>query len=256
MSNRRKLALAPLALALVVVLAGCDLLTGTPGTDGVDGIDGTDGLSIVWKGSLAAAPATPTVNWAYYDTVAGESRIWDGAAWQVLAKDGAAGAAGADGTNGVTVVYLAPGSDIGLMGLSNTNPLASGAVASIGSDYSGGGFFGTALPPSTSHTVTGISLVNKGSLQLSFSGTPKILAIGGSFMDSGASYGSADSVPEIVVDPIAAATLDAAGVQLGFTVTNLTGRQGTFKKRYRIELQDATGSLYNYEFEAEAVISC
>ncbi|MBP5449879.1 MAG: hypothetical protein J6Y01_07140, partial [Spirochaetales bacterium] len=34
------------------------------GEDGHDGTNGTDGISIVWKGSLSAAPNDPTTDWA------------------------------------------------------------------------------------------------------------------------------------------------------------------------------------------------
>jgi hypothetical protein len=64
------------------------------------GANGSDGVSIIWKGSLAAAPASPQLNWAYYNTADGKSYIYDGAAWQILAQDGAVGPAGPQGPEG------------------------------------------------------------------------------------------------------------------------------------------------------------
>jgi hypothetical protein len=49
------------------------------------------GTSLIWKGSLAAAPADPQLNWAYYNTAAGISYIYDGGSWQILAQNGASG---------------------------------------------------------------------------------------------------------------------------------------------------------------------
>ena len=61
---------------------------GPVGPQGPAGPQGPSGTSIVWKGSLAAAPASPQLNWAYYDTTYRKSYIWDGATWQILAQDG------------------------------------------------------------------------------------------------------------------------------------------------------------------------
>ena len=60
----------------------------------IDGTNGTNGISILWQGSLASAPGTPELNWAYYNTVDKKSYIWDGDSWEILAQDGT------DGTNG------------------------------------------------------------------------------------------------------------------------------------------------------------
>jgi hypothetical protein len=51
-------------------------------------VDGVDGVSIVWLGAQAAAPATPNLNEAYYNTTSGQSFIWDGSAWNIIAQDG------------------------------------------------------------------------------------------------------------------------------------------------------------------------
>jgi hypothetical protein len=59
----------------------------------------TGGDGIVWQGALAAAPENPEANWAYYNTTDKKSYIYDGAVWQILAQDGAAGA------NGIGIVW-------------------------------------------------------------------------------------------------------------------------------------------------------
>jgi hypothetical protein len=84
-------------LCFVMVFSSCDT---SGGADGKDGTNGADGLSLIWKGSLAAAPDSPATNWAYYNTGDGNSYIWDGDSWEILAKAGIPGSAGADGTPG------------------------------------------------------------------------------------------------------------------------------------------------------------
>jgi hypothetical protein len=49
---------------------------------------GADGVSIVWKGELSSAPASPQRNWAYYNTADKKSYIYNGSVWTVLVKDG------------------------------------------------------------------------------------------------------------------------------------------------------------------------
>ena len=73
--RRSRLVKAALALALVLVLAGCaDGSTTTVITT----------AGIVWKGSLASAPSSPQVNWAYYNSAEDRSYLWDGKAWVVI----------------------------------------------------------------------------------------------------------------------------------------------------------------------------
>jgi hypothetical protein len=43
---------------------------------------------IVWQGERTSHPDNPQLNWAYYNSTEKMSFIWDGSAWQVLAKDG------------------------------------------------------------------------------------------------------------------------------------------------------------------------
>ena len=70
-------------------------IVGNAGADGTDGQDGVDGISIVWQGSLTAAPANPELNWGYYNTAEGKSYIWDGTDWLIIAQDGT-GSGGGD----------------------------------------------------------------------------------------------------------------------------------------------------------------
>ncbi|MBP5252019.1 MAG: carboxypeptidase regulatory-like domain-containing protein, partial [Treponema sp.] len=84
---------------------GCSYIyTGTEWTllarSGANGVNGSDGVSIIWKGELLTAPENPRINWAYYNTEAGCSYIWNGTKWDLLSKAGADGQDGGDGKNG------------------------------------------------------------------------------------------------------------------------------------------------------------
>ncbi len=59
--------------------------------NGPTGAQGPQGIGINWLGTLSSAPATPNLNDAYYNSTTGQSFIWDGATWQILAQDGTAG---------------------------------------------------------------------------------------------------------------------------------------------------------------------
>src|SRR5690554_3479749 len=61
---------------------------GTDGIAGTNGLPGADGINMEWLGDFSNAPTSPTLNQAYYNTTDGESYIWDGSAWQTVAKDG------------------------------------------------------------------------------------------------------------------------------------------------------------------------
>ncbi len=61
---------------------------------------------IIWKGTLATAPANPEGGWAYYNSTEGISYIYDGTAWQILAKDGADGADGQTSTANNNLVTI------------------------------------------------------------------------------------------------------------------------------------------------------
>lgn len=63
--------------------------------DGANGTNGTStavtGYLITWKGSYSSAPTNPKAGWAYYNTSAKKSYIYDGSSWQIMAQDGTDG---------------------------------------------------------------------------------------------------------------------------------------------------------------------
>jgi hypothetical protein len=73
------------------------------GLNGTNGTNGANGIGISWKGDLAAAPGTPSLNWAYRNTVTKISYIWNGSSWDILCVDGTNGTNGTDGFNYETV---------------------------------------------------------------------------------------------------------------------------------------------------------
>jgi hypothetical protein len=82
---RKKLALKNLVFFLVGLLI-CTGCKGPMGPQGKSGTNGQDGIGLVWKGSLAGAPANPQTNWAYYNTGDDKAYIWDGDSWEILAQ--------------------------------------------------------------------------------------------------------------------------------------------------------------------------
>jgi hypothetical protein len=54
---------------------------------GPPGADGSDGTSIDWRGAFAAPPASPDLDWAYYNTTDRVAYIWDGDSWEILCQD-------------------------------------------------------------------------------------------------------------------------------------------------------------------------
>ncbi|MBP3773143.1 MAG: hypothetical protein J6I53_10725 [Treponema sp.] len=86
--------------------------------DGVDGTVGStstvSGYLILWKGSYSSAPSNPQAGWAYYNTTAKKSYIYDGSSWQIMAQDGADGTSGTNtsssGTDD-TLVYMGESSE-------------------------------------------------------------------------------------------------------------------------------------------------
>jgi len=86
--------------------------------DGANGTNGTSttvtGYLITWKGSYSTAPSNPKAGWAYYNTTAKKSYIYDGSTWQIMAQDGADGASGTNtsssGTDD-TLVYMGESSE-------------------------------------------------------------------------------------------------------------------------------------------------
>lgn len=65
-----------------------------------NGAVGSAGASIMWQGTLSTAPSNPQIYWAYYNNVIGQSYIWDGTAWNILAQNGTTGPAGVTGATG------------------------------------------------------------------------------------------------------------------------------------------------------------
>jgi len=59
--------------------------------NGPTGAQGIPGIGINWLGSFAANPSTPNLNDAYYNTTSGQSFVWDGSSWNIMAQDGTAG---------------------------------------------------------------------------------------------------------------------------------------------------------------------
>jgi len=86
--------------------------------NGPTGAQGPPGIGINWLGTFSTAPATPSLNDAYYNQTLGQSFIWDGSAWQIIAQDGTVGSL--TGGSGITIV----GSTINNTGdLDSTNEL-------------------------------------------------------------------------------------------------------------------------------------
>lgn len=72
---------------------------------GPQGPAGLNAIPIHWLGSFSAAPTSPTVNQAYYNSTDRKSYIWDGATWNILAKDGEPGGISIPGINGQLLVH-------------------------------------------------------------------------------------------------------------------------------------------------------
>ncbi|MBF0545530.1 MAG: SUMF1/EgtB/PvdO family nonheme iron enzyme [Candidatus Riflebacteria bacterium] len=97
-------------------------LPGSTGPTGLTGATGSSGLSIFWVGSMALAPMTPQINWAYYNPNDQKSYIWDGNNWAILAYNGTQGITGTTGTSGSTgpTGLTGPTGDTGSFGLPGT----------------------------------------------------------------------------------------------------------------------------------------
>ena len=90
--TKKQLVVVALGVGLIaLVVANCE------GPAGPQGEPGPTGTGIIWKGSLAQAPADPDTNWAYYNTADYVSYIYDGEFWDTLSF----GAPGSDGADGV-----------------------------------------------------------------------------------------------------------------------------------------------------------
>ena len=62
--------------------AGWDTLS----VSGSDGANGSDGISINWLGDYSTAPASPSLNDAYRNTIDGNAYIWNGVLWKLLVE--------------------------------------------------------------------------------------------------------------------------------------------------------------------------
>jgi hypothetical protein len=50
------------------------------------GSSGASGIALLWQGSFASVPASPHLNWAYYNSIDQRSYVYDGAAWTSLSQ--------------------------------------------------------------------------------------------------------------------------------------------------------------------------
>ncbi|MHC1703656.1 MAG: tail fiber domain-containing protein [Tenuifilaceae bacterium] len=78
---------------------------GQQGIQGLQGLTGANGISIVWKGESPSHIASPSTNWAYYNTTDKKSYVYDGDSWEIITQDGAQGPTGpmVAGTDGQTL---------------------------------------------------------------------------------------------------------------------------------------------------------
>lgn len=77
--------------------AGADGYTPIKGVDYFDGTSGNDGVSIIWKGTYASAPINPQNGWAYYNSTAKASYVYQDGSWYQMSVDGVDGQNGSDG---------------------------------------------------------------------------------------------------------------------------------------------------------------
>lgn len=74
-------------------------------SSGASGEKGDTGTSITWLGSYAGHPSSTTLYAAYYNTTDGNSYIFDGSSWTILASKGGQGEQGASGLDGRSMVW-------------------------------------------------------------------------------------------------------------------------------------------------------
>ncbi len=228
------------------------------GASGVDGANGTDGYrtaklamyqwaktsptvfpagdsAYTWSTGAFTAPATPG-NWTLVPgeptpgqtlyrcevTIANRNTgATDTVSWNATSCYPVGAAA--------DIVYSGPvGSDVYLTGQVN-----NGGVVSIGT-----------IPCLSSYTQT-LTLTNQSAIKLNFVGTPTVKALGGRF---GTTF---DGLPEISATPITVQSVpNEVPASFDIVYTNISGRWGySFRKRFRIGLQDDSGNLYSFEFE-------
>jgi uncharacterized protein (TIGR02145 family) len=95
-------ATGPIGLTGPAGAAGATGAQGTTGATGAAGAAGPNGISISWLGSFATAPASPALNNAYHNTTDGNSYLYNGGSWTLLAQKGATGPKGDPDINTVT----------------------------------------------------------------------------------------------------------------------------------------------------------
>lgn len=83
---------------------GADGKTPVKGVDYFDGTNGENGTSIIWKGSFDTAPDPAENGWAYYDTLARASYVYQNG-WYQMSIDGVDGQDGQDGNDGISIVW-------------------------------------------------------------------------------------------------------------------------------------------------------
>ncbi len=107
------------------------------------------------------------------------------------------------------------------------------------------------VPPTL---ATPVNFVNSSAMILNLTGSPKIKSLGGKYASDGSTF-TDDPIPEISIASILADSLGAAPLNFSIDFTNITNRQGTFRKRYRIRLQDPDSINYYFDFIVEGVIT-
>lgn len=91
--NVRFIITAVITVLMLFLVIGCDLLTES---------NDEQQHTLVWLGSLDAPPENPQLYWAYYNSTDGNSYIYNGMVWDLLAKGGADGT---DGKDGISIVW-------------------------------------------------------------------------------------------------------------------------------------------------------
>ena len=115
---------------------GCSYIyTGSEWTllarSGANGKDGDTGKSILWKGEVSSAPSNPELYWAYYNTGDGCSYIWNGSAWNLLAKAGVDGQSDDGNSSASSASEHARGYLVGVV-LDNRGEPVEGATVTLG----------------------------------------------------------------------------------------------------------------------------
>ena len=140
---------------------GCSYIyTGSEWTllarSGANGKDGDTGKSILWKGEVSSAPSNPELYWAYYNTGDGCSYIWNGSAWNLLAKAGADGQSDDGNSSASSASARTSGSIVGVV-LDNKGEPVEGATVTLGGKTAktnyGGEFEITGVNPNDSKLI-------------------------------------------------------------------------------------------------------